>query len=145
MSICKTQSPGRIIYSNMNPHDRKLVTDSSSLGVSKKDSRGWGVKATFAVAIVRVFNDILTGTSKPLSSCYGDRQGNRSDSLKADPLGDQRGHRFGSLCGQLQGDLFEHGISVDDPRPIGPKGCVSLVEDTAMLNQLKLYVSREDQ
>lgn len=105
------------------------------------------MKATFAVAIVRVFNDILTGTSKPLSSCYGDFQGNRSDGLKADPLGDQRGHPLGSLCEQLKGDLFEHGISVegDNPRTVAPKEYALILQDSTKLNQLRSLKCWKDQ
>ena len=74
-----------------------------------------------------------------ISSRQGTAQGHRSDVQKADPLGDQMGYPFGSLCGALQCDLFEHGISVEgvDPGTVGPKGCALILQDSTKLNQLR--------
>ena len=54
-------------------------------------------------------------------------------------MSDQMSQPFGSSLGTLQGELSEYGFTVegDDAGTVGPKGCVSIVQDTAKLNQLR--------
>lgn len=83
--------------------------------------------------------DTLISEGDSISSRHRNPQGRRSDGLKTDPMGDQMGQPLGSLLGALQGDLMEQGVFVegDDPRTVCPKGCVSLAQDTAKLDQLR--------